>query len=331
MTAKFRALTVDQAGGKQWCEIRELPGESLPPGDVTIAVEYSSLNYKDGLAVTGTGKIIREFPMVPGIDLAGTIEASTDDAWQVGERVAVTGWGIGERYWGGYTQKNRVKAGSLVRLPAGMTSKQAMAIGTAGFTAMLCVMALELQGLEPPQGEVVVTGAAGGVGSVAVAILARLGYRVVASTGRADTHQYLKELGAVDIIDRSALGAESKKPLEAERWAGAVDSVGGVTLGNLIKTMKYGGSVAACGLASGTDLPTTVFPFILRNVSLLGVDSNSCPLPRRLESWKRLSTDLPFDRLEKMTQVIPLNEVENYSRQILAGKVRGRVVVDVNA
>lgn len=322
---------LDQTEGKLSCQIREMTADSLPPGEVTIAVEYSSLNYKDGLAVTGAGKIIRQFPMVPGIDLAGTIEESTADGWHPGERVVVTGWGIGERHWGGYTQKNRVKAGWLVRLPGEMSCKQAMAIGTAGFTAMLCVMALELQGLEAAHGEVVVTGAAGGVGSVAVAILASLGYRVIASTGRADTHDYLKGLGAADIIDRAVLSTESKKPLEGERWAGAVDSVGGITLANLIKTTKYGGSVAACGLASGTDLSTTVLPFILRGVSLLGVDSNSCPVPNRLEAWKRLSTDLPFSKLDKMTQVIALKDVENYSREILAGKVQGRVVVDVDA
>lgn len=331
MTEKFKALVLDQQDGKTTSQIREMELANLSPGDLTIAVEYSSLNYKDGLAVTGTGKIIRQFPAIPGIDLAGTVEESASGAYQKGDRVVVTGWGIGERYSGGYAQAARVKADWIVKLPDGLTTKQAMGAGTAGFTAMLCVMALEHAGLEPSAGEVVVTGAAGGVGSIAVAVLAKLGHKVVASTGRPDTHGYLRELGASDMIDRSVLSEPSKKPFEAERWAGAVDSVGGTTLANLIKTMRYGSSIAACGLAGGTDLATTVFPFILRAVNLLGVDSVQCKLPKRQEAWRRLAADLSADKLERMVKIISLGEVEHYSREILAGKVQGRIVVDVNA
>ncbi len=331
MTEKFKAFVLDQQDGKTTSQIREMELANLSPGDVTIAVEYSSLNYKDGLAVTGTGKIIRQFPAIPGIDLAGTVKESSNAAYQPGDRVVVTGWGIGERYSGGYAQLARVKSDWILKLPAGLTAKQAMGAGTAGFTAMLCVMALEHAGLKPGDGEIVVTGAAGGVGSIAVAVLAKLGHKVVASTGRPETHGYLRELGASDLIERSVLSEPSKKPFESERWAGAVDSVGGTTLANLIKTMRYGSSIAACGLAGGTDLATTVFPFILRAVNLLGVDSVNCKHPKREEAWHRLAADLPADKLERMLKVIPLGEVEHYSREILAGKVQGRIVVDVNA
>ncbi len=331
MPENFKALVLDQTDGRLVSQVREQSMDSLPSHDVTIAVEYSSLNYKDGLAVTGTGKIIRQFPMVPGIDLAGTVEHSHCGAWNVGDRVVLTGWGIGERFPGGFTQKARAKSEWLVKLPDGMTTKQAMSIGTAGFTAMLSVMALEHQGVTPNLGEVAVTGAAGGVGSVAIAILAKLGFRVTASTGRPETHDYLKSLGASDIIDRAVLGEPSKKPLEAERWAAAVDSVGGVTLQNILKTLQYGGSVAACGLAGGADLPTTVFPFILRGVNLLGIDSVQCRMPQRLAAWSRLATDLSAAQLDHITRVISLSEVERYAKEILAGKVQGRIVVDVNA
>ena len=331
MPENFKALVLEQTDGRLVSQVREQSTESLPSHDVTIAVEYSSLNYKDGLAVTGTGKIIRQFPMVPGIDLAGTVEHSHCGAWNVGDRVVLTGWGIGERFPGGYTQKARAKSEWLVKLPDSMTTKQAMSIGTAGFTAMLSVMALEHQGVTLSSGEVVVTGAAGGVGSVAVAILAKLGYRVTASTGRPETHDYLRSLGATAIIDRAVLSEPSKKPLEAERWAGAVDSVGGATLLNVLKTLQYGGSVAACGLAGGADLPTTVFPFILRGVNLLGIDSVQSPMPQRQTAWSRLATDLSAAQLDHMTRVISLAEVERYSKEILAGKVQGRIVVDVNA
>jgi acrylyl-CoA reductase (NADPH) len=328
--SSFKAFVLEQHLNIQTCQIKEFEDYALPPGDVTVAVEYSSLNYKDGLAVTGTGKIIRQFPMVPGIDLAGTVLQSADARYKDGDRVLITGWGIGERSWGGYTQKNRVKADWLVPLPDGINTRQAMAIGTAGFTAMLCVMALEHQGVKPGD-DVVVTGAGGGVGSVAVAVLAKLGYRVVASTGRSETHGYLRSLGAGDVIDRSIFNNPSGKPMDAERWHGAVDSVGGATLATLIRTMKYGGSIAACGLAGGADVSTTVFPFILRAINLLGVDSVYTPPPKRREAWRRLTLDLPAHKLEQMTRVISLGEIERFSREILAGKVQGRIVVDVNA
>jgi acrylyl-CoA reductase (NADPH) len=326
----FKAFVLDQHLNIQTCQIKEFEDHALPPGDVTVAVEYSSLNYKDGLAVTGTGKIIRQFPMVPGIDLSGTVLESSDARYKVGDRVLATGWGMGERSWGGYTQKNRVKADWLVPLPTGIDTRQAMAIGTAGFTAMLCVMALEHQGVKPGD-EVVVTGAGGGVGSVSVAVLSKLGYKVVASTGRFETHEYLRSLGASDVIDRSIFNNPSGKPLDSERWHGAVDSVGGATLATLIKSMKYGGSIAACGLAGGADISTTVFPFILRAVNLLGVDSAYTPPPKRWEAWRRITSDLPSAKLEQMTRVISLSEVERFSKEILAGKVQGRIVVDVNA
>lgn len=321
---------VNQQDGKLTNQIHELTPDTLPSADVTIAVEYSSLNYKDGLAVTGAGKIIRQFPMIPGIDLAGTVEHSHCGAWNAGDRVILTGWGIGERYPGGYTQRTRAKSEWLVKVPDALSTKQAMAIGTAGLTSMLCVMALERAGVAPGPGPVVVTGAAGGVGSIAVAILAKLGYKVTASTGRAETHDYLRELGAAEVIERSVLGEATKRPMEQERWAAAVDSVGGVTLGNLVKTMQYGGSIAACGLAGGADLATTVFPFILRGVNLLGVDSVFAKMSRRQEAWGRLAADLPLDLLDKMVTTVALNAVDHYSKEIVAGRVRGRVVVDVN-
>lgn len=331
MPETFKAFVLDQKEGRLSGQVLDQSPDSLPSNDVTIAVEYSSLNYKDGLAVTGTGKIIRQFPMIPGIDLAGTVEHSHCGAWQPGDRVVLTGWGTGERYPGGFTQKARAKSEWLVKIPDALSTKQAMSIGTAGFTAMLCVLALEHQGLAPGSGEVVVTGAAGGVGSVAVAILAKLGYKVTASTGRAETHDYLRSLGASEIVDRSVLGDVSKKPLEAERWTAAVDSVGGTTLINLLKTMQYGGSVAACGLAGGADLATTVFPFILRGVNLLGIDSVQCRMPKREQAWTRLAADLSPAQMDHMTRVISLSEVERYSKEILVGKIQGRTVVDVNA
>ncbi|MBV8820653.1 MAG: oxidoreductase [Acidobacteriaceae bacterium] len=329
MSEKYKALVVDQKDGQQTAEVRDLDSSQLPAGDVTVAVEYSTLNYKDGLAVTGSGKIIRQFPMVAGIDFAGTVVESSDSNWKPGDRVVATGWGLGERYPGGYAQRQRVRGEWLVRVPENLTTRQAMGIGTAGFTAMLCVMALEHAGLRPGDGEVLVTGAGGGVGSVAIALLAKLGHHVVASTGRAETHDYLRALGAKDVIDRRLLSEPSKKPFEAERWAGAVDSVGGVTLANVIRAMKYGCSVAACGLAGGSDLNATVFPFILRAVNLLGVDSAYCRMPKRTEAWRRLSVDLPLPLLNEMMQDISLSDVPKASEEILAGKVRGRTVVDV--
>lgn len=326
----FRALVLDQQDGAVVAAIQELRTDALPEGDVLVAIAYSSLNYKDGLAVTGQGRIVRSYPFVPGIDMAGTVVESQSPAFQPGDQVVLTGWGVGERHWGGYAQLARVRSDWLVPLPPGMDLKQAMGIGTAGFTAMLCVMALEERGLVPGGREVVVTGASGGVGSVAVALLARLGYHVVASTGRAELHAYLRDLGARAIIGREAL-ASPGKPLESERWGGAVDTVGGDTLAGLLRAMAYGTSVAACGLAGGSALNTTVFPFILRGVSLLGVDSVMCPQERRRAAWARLARDLPRDVLERIVQVAPLADVPALSRQILAGQVRGRIVIDVNA
>lgn len=326
----FKALVLRQEDTKTVHGIEDVTKDSLPDGDVLIAVVYSSLNYKDGLAITGKGKIVRRFPMVPGVDLAGTVEASESPDYEPGDRVIATGWGIGEGHWGGYAQKARLKSKWLTRLPDGLTPEQAMAIGTAGLTAMLCVIALEGHGLQPDAGPVLVTGAAGGVGSVAVTVLARLGYQVTASTGRTETHDYLRSLGASEIIDRATL-ARAPKPLESETWAGAVDTVGGQTLASVLAQMRYGSAVAACGLAGGADLPTAVFPFILRGVALLGVDSVMCPVPRRQAAWDRLGTDLPLDKLAAITHTVKLSEVPALADSILKGQVRGRVVVDVNA
>ncbi len=325
----FKALIVDQKDGEVQASIREVGPDELPAGDVLVSVAYSSLNYKDGLAVTGQGKVIRKYPLAPGIDLAGTVVESASPAYKPGDAVVLTGWGVGESHWGGFAQMARVKAEWLVPLPERLTLKQAMGIGTAGFTAMLSVMALEEHGLTPANPrEVVVTGATGGVGSIAVAILARLGYNVVASTGRAELHEYLRRLGAREILDRAAL-AKPVKPLESERWAGAIDTVGGDILAALLPKMAQNTAVAACGNAGGFALNTTVFPFILRGVSILGINSVQTPQPRRLAAWQRLTRDLPLDLLETMIQIAPLAAVPELSRQILKGQVRGRVVVDV--
>jgi acrylyl-CoA reductase (NADPH) len=326
----FKALLVDQKEGGLQTEFRDLQLNALPEGDVLVSVAYSTLNYKDGLAVTGQGKVIRKYPMVPGIDFSATVVESASPDFKAGDKVVLTGWGVGESHWGGFAQMARVKAEWLIPLPKGLTLKQAMGIGTAGFTAMLCVMALEEKGLTPAdQREVVVTGAAGGVGSVAVAILAKLGYHVVASTGRAEEHDYLRQLGAGQILDRPVL-AKPGKPLESERWAGAVDTVGGDTLAALLPAMAQNTSVAACGNAGGFALNTTVFPFILRGVSILGVNSVLVPRSRRLAAWSRLAQDLPLDLLETMMQVASLADVPELSQQILKGQVRGRVVIDEN-
>jgi acrylyl-CoA reductase (NADPH) len=310
--------------------LQEWTDEQLPAGDVTVAVKYSSLNYKDGLAVSGKGKIIRSFPMVCGIDLAGTVESSDSPNFQAGDDVVVTGWGLSETSPGGYTQKQRVKSDWLVKRPDALTLPQTMAIGTAGLTAMLCILALEDNGLTPAaDGEVLVTGAGGGVGSVAVAVLATLGYTVAASTGRQETHDYLKGLGATTIIDRAEL-ATAGKPFDKERWAAAVDTVGSQTLATVLAQTRYGGGVAACGLAGGNDLPTTVLPFILRGVSLLGVDSVMCPTPRRVQAWNRLASDLPTDKLEELTTVEPMSRIADLAEDILAGRTRGRVVIDTS-
>jgi acrylyl-CoA reductase (NADPH) len=326
----FRALILNQDAGGFSASVQQLPPEALPAGEVTIRVLYSSLNYKDGLAVTGKLATIRKFPMVPGVDLAGIVEQSTSPDIQPADQVVVTGCGTSETMWGGYAQLARLNAEFVVPLPKGLTLKQAMGVGTAGFTAMMSVMELERYGLKPGGREVLVTGAGGGVGSVAVAILARLGYKVTASSGRAELGDYLKSLGAQQIIDRNALAAPSKRPLESERWAGAVDSVGGETLAAVIRSLSAGASVAACGLAGGPTLNTTVFPFILRGVNLLGIDSVRVPNARRREIWERVARDLPLELLDSMMEVHPLEDFRELGEKILAGKTRGRVVIDVN-
>jgi acrylyl-CoA reductase (NADPH) len=328
---RFRALVLDQEDGATRAVLKDVPRDALPDGDVTVAVTYSSLNYKDGLAVTGQGRIVRSYPMVPGIDLAGTVVASESPDYKPGDEVVLTGWGIGERHWGGYAELARVKSAWLVPLPRGLTARQAMALGTAGFTAMLCVMALEDHGVGPSGRPVIVTGAAGGVGSVAVALLAQRGYTVAASTGRSELHDYLKGLGASEIVERAALAAPSTRPLESERWGGGVDTVGSTTLAAVLRATAYGGSVAACGLAGGNDLPTTVLPFILRAVNLLGIDSVLCPPDRRRTAWERLARDVPSETLDRITQVAPLADVPRLAGEILQGRVRGRVIIDVRA
>lgn len=324
----LRALVVDQRDGAHVAEIAELPASALPEGEVTIAVAYSSLNYKDGLCVTGAGKIARSFPMVPGIDLAGTVVESRSPRFRAGDAVLATGWGLGERHWGGFATLARVRAEWLTALPEGLSLRQAMGIGTAGLTAMLCVMALEEAGLRPDEGEVLVTGATGGVGGIAVALLAGLGYNVTAATGKPDRHDYLRRLGARQIIDRAEL-ARPGRPLESERWAGAVDTVGGDTLAGIIRSTRYHGPIAACGNAGGHALNTTVFPFILRGVRLLGVESVLCPAERREVAWSRLARELPPHKLEEMIQVARLDDVPALSREIVAGRLHGRVVVDL--
>jgi acrylyl-CoA reductase (NADPH) len=304
--------------------------EATAQANVTIAVDYSTINYKDGLALTNKSPVVRKWPMVPGIDAAGTVAESSDPQWNPGDQVILNGWGVGESHWGGLAQQARFKGEWLVRAPAGMTTRQAMAIGTAGYTAMLCVMALEDRGVAPGDGEVLVTGATGGVGSVAVALLAQRGYKVVASTGKATEGDYLRALGATEIIDRAQLAAPSK-PLQKERWAAVVDSVGSHTLANACAQTRYGGTVAACGLAQGMDFPATVAPFILRGVTLAGVDSVNCPLPRRQAAWQRLAVELDHGKLDAMTREVPLAGALDVAREILAGQVRGRVVVNVNA
>ncbi|GAO73874.1 MDR family oxidoreductase [Meiothermus ruber] len=323
----FKALVVE-SGDPYTAQIRQARLDELPPGEVLVRVAYSSLNYKDGLAITGAGKVIRNFPMVPGIDLAGTVLESASPEYKPGDPVILTGWGVGERHWGGLSELARVRGEWLVPLPEGLTLKQAMGIGTAGFTAMLAVMALEAHSIDPAR-EVLVTGAAGGVGSLAVALLAQRGYRVVASTGRLSEETYLKSLGASEILDRAVLSAPGK-PLESERFGGAVDTVGGAVLAGVLPRMAYGGSVAACGNAGGAKLETTVFPFILRGVNLLGIDSVMCPKEKRLLAWQRLARELPKPLLEATLQTVGLEEVPVLAQAILQGRVRGRVVVKLD-
>ena len=327
----FRALRVDRTeDGFQWAVV-DLTDDDLPEGEVLVDVEYSTVNYKDGLAVTDTAPVLRNFPMVPGIDLAGSVSASDDPEVSVGQRVVVNGWGIGEETWGGFAQRARVRGGWTVLLPDGIGSAEAMAIGTAGYTAMLCVLALEDHDVTPEAGPVLVTGAAGGVGSVAVAVLAARGYEVHASTGRPEEADYLVGLGASEIVDRTELSETGGRPLARARWAGAVDAVGSHTLANVLSQIRPEGCVAACGNAQGTDLTTTVFPFILRGVTLRGVHSVHVPRPRRLEAWRRLDEDLDRDLLASMTRTVGLDDVPAVAAEILAGRVRGRVVVDVHA
>ncbi|UWQ94065.1 acryloyl-CoA reductase [Rhodobacteraceae bacterium M385] len=328
----FNALIVEKNDeGKTSASVQAITEDRLPEGNVTVAVEYSTLNYKDGLCVGPGGGLVRNYPHVPGIDLSGTVEASDDARYSVGDKVVLTGWRVGEMHWGGYAQKARVNADWLVPLPDGLTTRQAMAVGTAGFTAMLAVMALEDHGLSTGNGEVLVTGAAGGVGSVATAILAARGHEVAAVTGRPETGEYLKSLGATRIVAREELNETTKRPLEAETWAGCVDAVGGDMLARLLGQMKYGASVSAVGLAGGAGLPATVIPFLLRGVNLLGIDSVMQPYENRVRAWEAIAKDLPMDKLEAMVEPATLADLPELGRAILKGGVRGRVVVDVNA
>lgn len=328
----FTALVVEKDdAGATHAAVRSLDDDRLPAGDVTVAVEYSTLNYKDGLCLTSGGGLVRTYPHVPGIDFAGTVETSDDPRYAPGDRVILTGWRVGEVHWGGYATRARVKADWLVPLPQGLTTRQAMAIGTAGFTAMLAVTALEDHGLAPGTAEVLVTGAAGGVGSVAVAILAHLGYQVAAVTGRPETQAYLQSLGATRVVPRAELAETVKRPLEAETWAGCIDAVGGAMLARVLGQMQYGGSVASVGLAGGAALPATVIPFLLRGVNLLGIDSVMRPYADRVRAWSRLSRDLPLDQLERMIRPATLADLPALGQAILKGQVQGRVVVDVRA
>ncbi|HZH50456.1 MAG TPA: MDR family oxidoreductase [Microvirga sp.] len=324
----FRAIVIDKNEAGQTVELRDFDDADLMDGDVTVRVTHSTLNYKDGLALTGKAPVVRRFPMIPGVDLAGTVEASSNPEFKPGDAVVLNGWGLGETHLGAYAQRVRIKGDWLIPLPDGLSAFQAMAIGTAGYTAMLCLMALERHGLRPDRGPAVVTGAAGGVGSVAVALLAKAGWHVIASTGRPEEADYLKGLGAAEILERSELSGPVR-PLGKERWAAGVDTVGSTILANVLSMTRYGGAVAACGLAGGMDLPATVAPFILRGVSLLGVDSVMAPKPLRLEAWERLGRELDHDRLAAMTSTVPLDGVMDAGRRIVEGKVRGRVVVEI--
>ena len=327
---RYQALVIDKPDGKYQAAIKTLDDDNLPEGDVTVKVDYSTINYKDGLAITGKAPVVRKFPLVAGIDFAGTVEASSHAAWKAGDKVVLNGWGVGETHSGGLAQRARVKGDWLVALPASLSTRQAMAIGTAGYTAMLCVMALQGHGLKPESGDVLVTGANGGVGSVTIALLSKLGYRVIASTGRPQEADALKALGAAEIIARDELSAPGK-PLGKERWAGVVDSVGSHTLANACAGTKYRGAVAACGLAQGMDFPASVAPFILRGVTLYGIDSVMAPQALRRQAWQRLGTDLDLAKLEGMVREIPLSAAIDAGADILAGRVRGRLVVNVDA
>jgi len=324
----FKAIRIEKADKGTTAALTQFDEAELMEGDVTVRVEWSALNYKDGLALTGKAPVVRRFPMIAGVDLAGTVEQSSHPQWKAGDKVICTGWGMGETHLGAYAEIARVRGDWLVRLPEGMSTREAMAIGTAGFTAMLSVLALEKYGLTPKHGPVVVTGAAGGVGSVATAVLSKLGFHVIASTGRLSETEYLKGLGAAEVIDRSELSGPAK-PLAKERWAGGVDSVGSTTLANVLSMTKYAGAIAACGLAAGMDLPTSVAPFILRGVSLLGIDSVMCPIEVRKTAWSRLASDLDRVKLTEITHEIGLDQVIGTGAKILAGQVRGRIVVKI--
>ena len=326
--ATFKAIRIDKADKGTTAALTQFDEAELMDGDVTVRVEWSTLNYKDGLALTGKAPVVRRFPMIAGIDFAGTVEQSSHPHWKAGDKVVCNGWGMGETHLGAYAQKARVKGDWLVKLPDGISARDAMAIGTAGYTAMLSVLALEKHGLTPASGPVVVTGAAGGVGSVATAVLSKLGYHVIASTGRMSEADYLKGLGAAEVIDRAELAGPAK-PLAKERWAGGVDSVGSTTLANLLSMTKYGGAIAACGLAAGMDLPSSVAPFILRGVCLLGIDSVMCPIGPRQAAWSRLASDMDHGKLADITHEIGLEEVIAAGGRILAGEVRGRIVVKI--
>lgn len=324
----MQVLILEQNDGQTHAAVKTIEASALPKGDVIVDIDYSGLNYKDALAITGKGKIIRQFPMVPGIDFAGKVHSSEDSRFHVGQSVLLTGWGVGENHWGGLAQQARVNADWLVPMPKGLDARKAMVIGTAGFTAMLCVMALEEAGVTPQSGEVIVTGASGGVGSTAVALLHHLGYQVAAVSGRVSTHSYLQQLGAGRILDRDAFSAS--RPLEKQTWAGAIDTVGGQMLATLLAQMNYGGCVAACGLAGGTSLPTTVMPFILRNVRLQGVDSVMAPAARRLAAWERLAKELPESFYQQAATEITLSQAPEYASAILNNEVRGRTVVRID-
>ena len=326
--ATFKAIVIDKADTGQTVRLTDFDEKDLMDGDVTVRVEWSTVNYKDGLAITGKAPVVRRFPMIAGVDFAGTVESSTHPKWKPGDQVILNGWGVGETHLGAYAEKARVKGDWLVRRPAGISTRDAMAIGTAGYTAMLAVMALERAGINPSRGPVIVTGAAGGVGSVAVALLAKLGYAVAASTGRPEEAAYLKGLGASEIINRNELAGPAR-PLAKERWAGGIDAVGSTTLANVLSMTRYGGAVAACGLAGGMDLPTTVAPFILRGISLTGIDSVMCPLPHREAAWRRLEADLDHKKVMAMASEINLDEVIAAGGRIVDGKVRGRIVVKI--
>ncbi|MFY7980668.1 MAG: MDR family oxidoreductase [Limnohabitans sp.] len=326
----YQALHIEKDDAGYRCALKTLDDSALPEGDVTVQVDYSTINYKDGLAITGKSPVVRKFPLTPGIDLAGTVTESQHPLFKAGDKVVLNGWGVGESHSGGLAQKARLKGDWLVKLPAAFTPRQAMAIGTAGYTAMLCVMALQKHGVTPDKGDILVTGAGGGVGSVAIALLAKLGYRVVASTGRLQEADYLRQLGAADVMDRAELSAPGK-PLAKERWAGVVDTVGSHTLANACASTKYGGVVTACGLAQGMDFPSSVAPFILRGVTLAGIDSVMAPRAVREAAWARLAQDLDTAQLERMTREVGLADAVGLGAEILAGQVRGRVVVNVNA